>query len=421
MNSSSIKYGALILLLIGMAGCSGTGPSAITSTSQPYDWESEALHPLTKLFHTSDEISELHYSINTSELLYARMSPEEPFRSNVLISAFIYSGNRLIDSLSQVIVDTNQTKKAKQLTGSLNFPLNDSLSGTIRFKLEDRLKGLFVVKDIPFDKSSVDDEHNFLLRDHGNNNVILGNSVSSGELIDIEYRDRARTQFYLRNYFDSNDLPPPPFYYSYPNPLEKLKLLEERGISASNSKLTVFCEKGYLLISTDDSSTQGIGLQVRHEDYPRITRLEEMILSLRYITSKSEYEDIALSVDAKQKMDDFWMDCGGSAEKARDLIKFYYTCVEEANNYFGCQIEGWKSDRGLIHIVYGNPSKVISKSNSETWIYGEENNINTLSFTFKKMENSISSNHYVLMRDPIYKSSWSRAVDSWRNGRIYND
>jgi len=420
--NKALTYSLVALLIAALfSACSSTGPGTVTRSSQPYDLESQAIHPALKLFHSSNDSSEVHYKINTSELLYARMSPEEPFRSNVQISLFLYNGNQLIDSSRINLIDTNQTRKAKDLKGVFKLALNDSIQGTINFKIEDLIKGQSISEGLSFDKSNTKNEDNFLLKDHGNGNVIFGNSVNEGELVDIVYRDRDRTNFYLRNYFDSNNLPPPPFYYSYPNPLEKLEIIEERNISSSNSILTVFCVKGYLLISLDENSTAGLGIQVRHEDYPRITRLEEMILSLRYITSKSEYEDIALSTEAKQRMDDFWIDCGGSAEKARDLIRVYYSRVEEANTYFACQIEGWKSDRGLVHIVYGNPNKVITKTGAEVWLYGEENNLNTLSFTFRKMENSISSNHYILLRDPIYKSSWSRAVDSWRNGRIYND
>ena len=36
-----------------------------------------------------------------------------------------------------------------------------------------------------------------------------------------------------------------------------------------------------------------------------------------------------------------------------------------------------------------------------------------------KMENPFTENDYKLQRSPMYKSSWYRAVDSWRSGRAY--
>ena len=420
------KTFTLSLFVIGaissiFQSCSETGPGGITRSQQPYDLESQALHPQFRLYHASEDRTELHYSINTAELLYARVNPDEPFRSNALLSAYLYSGKTLIDSISRIIADTNETRLAKLLKGRLEFNLADSVSGTVKIRFEDRLKGLAAEQVLEFNKSQKFDGANFLPMDQESGEVIFGNSVVEGRKVMIHHRDPLQQNFSFRVYFDKNDLPPPPFYYYNPNPLDKLEMINSGELKANNGTFSVQCDLGYFLISVKGHEDQGMGLQVRHPDFPRITRLSEMILSIRFITSKSEYEDIATSKEAKQKMDDFWMDCGGSAEKARDLIRIYYSRVEEANTFFSCQIEGWKSDRGLIHIVYGNPTRVVRKPGYETWIYGEENNLNTLSFTFKEVENSISSNYYVLLRDPIYKSSWSRAVDSWRNGRIYND
>jgi hypothetical protein len=82
---------------------------------------------------------------------------------------------------------------------------------------------------------------------------------------------------------------------------------------------------------------------------------------------------------------------------------------------------GWKTDMGLVHIVYGNPKKIYHGDNHETWLYGEEDNLNSLSFTFYRKENVLSDNHFELRRDLIYKTSWERAITSWRNGKIYTD
>ena len=73
----------------------------------------------------------------------------------------------------------------------------------------------------------------------------------------------------------------------------------------------------------------------------------------------------------------------------------------------------------MISIVYGPPSIVSKLSDKEIWIYGDENNINSLSFVFIKMNNPFTNNDFKLQRSPMYKSSWYKAVDSWRNGRAY--
>ena len=67
----------------------------------------------------------------------------------------------------------------------------------------------------------------------------------------------------------------------------------------------------------------------------------------------------------------------------------------------------------MISIIYGAPN-VVSKSNDmEVWVYGDESNVNSLSFVFNKMENPFSENDFKLQRSPAYRSSWYKAVDAW--------
>ncbi|MCE9540005.1 MAG: GWxTD domain-containing protein, partial [Bacteroidetes bacterium] len=93
--------------------------------------------------------------------------------------------------------------------------------------------------------------------------------------------------------------------------------------------------------------------------------------------------------------------------------------VQDANLYFTSYLEGWKTDRGMIYLIYGSPNVTYKTANSETWIYGEENNINSLSYTFSKTNNPFTNNDFTLDRSVVYKQSWYTAVDIWRQGRTY--
>ena len=87
---------------------------------------------------------------------------------------------------------------------------------------------------------------------------------------------------------------------------------------------------------------------------------------------------------------------GASKERARGLIRTYYSRVEFANKLFTCHLEGWKTDRGLISIIFGPPNYISNNKNMEVWNYGDENNINALKFIFEKKMNPFSSNDFVL-------------------------
>jgi hypothetical protein len=84
-------------------------------------------------------------------------------------------------------------------------------------------------------------------------------------------------------------------------------------------------------------------------------------------------------------------------------------------------VEGWRTDRGLVHIIFGPPSTVRRTAQGETWVYGEENNMMSLTFQFVRRESPFTDNDLQLDRDPVFKGAWYRNVEAWRNGRIYQN
>ena len=111
----------------------------------------------------------------------------------------------------------------------------------------------------------------------------------------------------------------------------------------------------------------------------------------------------------------------GNRERARVLIKSYYSRVQYANIFFTSYFEGWKTDRGLIYIIFGPPSSVYRNNETEIWNYSQSYNYGPLNFTFDKIKNPFTSNDYQLRRSNYYELPWYRAVDSWRDGRVVND
>jgi len=144
----------------------------------------------------------------------------------------------------------------------------------------------------------------------------------------------------------------------------------------------------------------------------------DLALPLRYITTNEEFERLSQGDHIKRNVDQHWLNLGGSPERARELIGSFYGRVQYANRYFTSYLEGWKSDRGMCYIIYGPPDIVYRSTASETWLYGEEGRYNALSLTFTKVVNPFTSNDYRLNRSSSLKTSWYRAVEFWRQGRV---
>jgi GWxTD domain-containing protein len=146
-----------------------------------------------------------------------------------------------------------------------------------------------------------------------------------------------------------------------------------------------------------------------------------MLRYMRYIVNRQEYAELTESKDPKASLDEIWLRFSPNKERAKQLIGIYFNRVQFSNRFFNSHLPGWKSDRGLIFIVFGYPSKILSDDASETWVYGEGNTIGSINFVFTKIENPFSDNDFALNRAEFYKELWQRTVDAWRQGRLLSE
>lgn len=180
------------------------------------------------------------------------------------------------------------------------------------------------------------------------------------------------------------------------------------------TQLLEFDQAGIYHFTADTNSQEGFTLFVRPGSFPWITQSSQMIPPLIYLTTSKEFQLISAGNDPKVSVDSFWLELAGNESRARKLIRDYYRRVEKANYLFTSYQDGWKTDRGMIYILYGPPSIVRRYESSEIWIYGESSHLLSLNFVFAKMHNPFSGNDYRLERNPNYKSGWNQMVNSWR-------
>lgn len=178
-------------------------------------------------------------------------------------------------------------------------------------------------------------------------------------------------------------------------------------------------KKGFYHCLTDTSTKEGLTIFRFEKHYPKIATAEALVDPLRYLTTGEEYKKLTTATDKKVAVDDFWLERCGSRERAREIIRIYYGRVEEANRKFGSYMEGWKTDRGMIHIIFGIPKYVDKSNDSESWIYGDRYSSQSIRFDFLKVNNPFTDNDYYLQRLSQYKPKWHIAVDTWRAGRAY--
>ncbi|MFW5721273.1 MAG: GWxTD domain-containing protein, partial [Bacteroidota bacterium] len=106
-------------------------------------------------------------------------------------------------------------------------------------------------------------------------------------------------------------------------------------------------------------------------------------------------------------------------ERSRELIKLFYNRVFFANVYFTSHVEGWRTDRGMIYIIYGLPDYIYKSGEEERWIYHPDPMGPGITFYFSYQQNPYSLNHYILNRDKIKFSEWETFIELWNSGEIY--
>ncbi|MEM1136905.1 MAG: GWxTD domain-containing protein, partial [Bacteroidota bacterium] len=190
-------------------------------------------------------------------------------------------------------------------------------------------------------------------------------------------------------------------------------------ITVNTNQAIVLNSEALYFAQEDTSSTKGMGFRVVSEDFPKFKNVENLAHSMIYISTNKEINSFLSAPDKKAALDNFWINSGGNVEVAKRMIKEYYQRVTYANKNFTNYKQGWKTDRGMIYIVFGRPEEVIAVENGQQWVYFLGKKRKRVTFEFVKRPNLFSGLHYELFRSPQYKKVYFQAVEKWRNGAVF--
>jgi GWxTD domain-containing protein len=173
--------------------------------------------------------------------------------------------------------------------------------------------------------------------------------------------------------------------------------------------------KGLYLFQKDTLATEGVAVRVE-DDYPKFSKISSLVGPMVYICTKQEYDRLVLAREDKKTFDRIVLTITNDTDRARKLMRNYFRRVELANLYFTSYKEGWKTDRGMIFIVFGLPDQVYKFNDREVWTY--ENDYYKATFNFVKSPSLFDPDNYVLIREKKSQQSWYEVIDLWRNARF---
>lgn len=181
------------------------------------------------------------------------------------------------------------------------------------------------------------------------------------------------------------------------------------------------------LVATPVGAEEAIGetervFVVRESGFPRLTGLEELVGPIQYLATPREMEVLrnAPPDSLREVFDAFWGSLFQDRRLAQATFRAYYERVEEANRLFSSHKAGWKTDRGMIYILFGPPERTEDRFDREVWIYGPSQPLGEVIFerTARRERDGVPYDVYVLTRDRAYDPAWRRALRLWRSGEV---
>ncbi|MBD3616394.1 MAG: GWxTD domain-containing protein [Gracilimonas sp.] len=191
-------------------------------------------------------------------------------------------------------------------------------------------------------------------------------------------------------------------------------------LDLGNYRLEIFIE-GEHGLRTEGGREFGI----KPEFYPAVKTTRQMAEPLAYIMTDKEYEQL-MSIEnedsLKMAMDRFWLSNIKNSNLAEEVISLYYHRVEEANKQFSNYKEGWKTDLGMVYILFGPPWSVNDVFNSRvilSYTYNLDDPERNYLFRVSDIKGKyFPFDNYILQRKIYYHTLEYRQKQRWRTGSI---
>jgi GWxTD domain-containing protein len=423
---------AIMLFSVVFNSC-GTTQKTVDSKDLSYLYNpiSNPINPLYNVLNQSDELSVLSVKFFANDLFFSEANPQGVPTAQILITVKLYniSQGKLLTDTAVYNVSFVREKGRSEYVYDVPLKVENGNQYTAEIRILDRLRLKVIQAFIPFSTLSYYNKYNFKVRGYFDKNELFSQVLKVDEYINLLYSREPIDSLFISYFKAFKEVPDPP---SMILPEKILDYEPERVIALhySDTLPLMFPREGVYHCSVGRDIKEGCTLLNLGPDYPAMSSPEIMIEPLAYLASPGEVDTLRMALKPKIALDEFWIKYGGNVEKARELIRIYYTRVLYSNYYFTSYKQGWRSERGMIYIIYGPPDKVYKTMEGENWGYkkpviksswGSRYTVSDeyLFFNFKKRDSPFSDNDYYLSRNETLVTYWDKAITSWRKGIVF--
>ncbi len=420
-----LRISAITLFTITLiaTACFRTSLTTNTSAVVPapeYNPNSSGLHPEYRIIHEQNNKTKLYFRLPTSELIYLKTDNKQ--------QAQLIAYYEIIPSIqTPVLSDSaftrlNLTKIPKQtdMIAFLEIKPTEYQTYWLKIKLEDKYSRRTSVSYVKVDTKTKDNSQFYFALNYKTKRPYLKDYMSEKDSVIIQYFNKSVNHLVVK-YYDTNfGVSLPPFTELSPRHSKILPDSVFQITCAHGAAVFYPHARGLYRIQADTAENKGLTIVLFDNHYPNFRTSEQLVNGLQYITSDAENMVMNQSTNKKLAVDNFWLKTTNDTERARELLKIWYLRAQYANYYFPSYKEGWKTDRGMIYMVFGPPQVVEFSETGERWTYTEKADFQPIHFIFKRNDSNVSDQDLTLVRDNSYQSFWYEAVETWRQGIVYH-
>ena len=376
------------------------------------------LHPQYQVYNINKDSSEVFVKISISDLLIKDLGKDYNKYALLEIHYRLYESlsiGGLIDSSSffqKIIVEEN--KPINVFSFKIKTPNYQKTYLSIKIKdvFSERTR-----KDyLEIDKAYSVSRQSFLIKESQTKELVFGSELLLNKTYTIQSPLLKKHRLYIQEQNNIQSIATPP---ASSERIPVVKLTPDTTYLSDGNAIS-FDKPRFVFLNFDTTRVKGVALLLYDSLYNYLHTPTQMIAPLRYLVDEKEYRALRLDSNSKLALDRFWLRTAGDSRHAVEMIKVYYHRVAVANKYFSSYQQGWRTDRGMVYVIYGEPAKIYKSQILERWIYGTMDSERALTFDFDKRWSPFSDNNYRLVRGENYKQSWSQAVSAWKDGRIYS-
>ncbi len=430
LNHTIAALAVTITLILSACSASRQVATDPKDVSYIYNPANNPFNPVFRVFNDEGNRSVLSVFLHTQELFFSEANPTGDPLASLRFTVRLYNDTQggVLSDTALIDMEFNRDNTGSEIVTDIPLTTFDGFEYTAEVRIVDNLTRRMIQTFVKFNRLSPYTSYNFRVYNAAFGNELFSRVIFENEYLNLKYlREDLDTIFVLYyKYFDFIPHPPSMMLPERAVPREPEKVI---SVALSDTVPLMFPLKGIYLCTIDSTVYEGVTLLNFGDEYPVLTRPETMIEPLAYIATQEEMDAMRSAEKKKMALDEFWLARSSSIERSRELLRIYYNRVLYSNLYFTSYKEGWRTDRGMIYLLYGPPDKVYKGPAAEQWGYrkpviksswGTRVRVKEeyIWFGFRHNPGRFTSNDYYLVRSDA-PTFWDQAVASWRRGIVY--